>query len=79
MNNYEEESSRDQIEKEATPEEKETAGEIHPETDDPDELDPRLFSPLQESDAAPVEERIPETVQPEEEEVDEECQGDNGQ
>jgi hypothetical protein len=43
-----------------------TDGEIHPETDNPDELDPRLFSPLQEADSASPEERIVEVAHQEE-------------
>lgn len=43
-----------------------TDREIHPEIDNPDELDPRLFSPLQEADSAPPEERIAEVVHQEE-------------
>ncbi|TFG47161.1 MAG: hypothetical protein E4H31_00345 [Dehalococcoidia bacterium] len=65
------ETSKDEIEEESTsPEEKEPtpiteekSEEINPETDNPDEVDPRLFSPLQETDSASPEERIHETPQ----------------
>ncbi|MGI2336034.1 MAG: hypothetical protein ACRKGH_05265 [Dehalogenimonas sp.] len=69
--------TEDQTEKSTKQEEKDTFVEIRPESDNPDELDPRLFSPLQESEAAPAEERIPETAQTEEEKSVEECETDN--
>lgn len=71
--NDEKETSRDEIEPKPGSEENENgtenqvqSEEIHPETDNPDELDPRLFSPLQEEGSASPQERLPDTHPPEE-------------
>jgi hypothetical protein len=71
--------TENQTDKSTKPEDKEAPGEIHPETDNPDELDPRLFSPLQAADAAPPEERIPEIVPTEEPSTDNESEEETDQ